>query len=150
MRLKLVLIVLSSLIAAALACTCSKRSQREIYCAATFSAIVYIAKKADTCLEWHSCYQVDVRRRFKPASGVIRELVTANNSAACGHEFREGEEYLVHGQLLDLSSQAASKAEVYSCSMPVLWSTLTYQQKKATLAEIAPSEQCKKKRKRVL
>lgn len=134
----------------AFCCSCTKRTPRENFCSSSFSAIVAITNRATSCLEWHVCYEVEVHRRFKPTSGTISEIITSNHTAACGHEFQVGMEYLVHGQMLGLSTQAASKAEVYSCSMPVLWSTMSYLQKKSIIAEVSPTEPCKKKRKRVL
>lgn len=127
-------------------CSCPKSTLRETLCSSSFSAVILI-KRVSTCLDWHTCYEVTVRRRFKPSSGLVREIITANNSAACGYEFQPNQEYYVTGHLMEHSS---AKVEVYSCSFPVLWSSLTYLERKNILTEIQPQEPCKKKRKRVL
>lgn len=127
-------------------CSCFKSTLRETFCSSSFSAVILI-KRVSACFDWHTCYEVTVRRRFKPSSGVVQEIITANNSAACGYEFQPNQEYYVMGHLMEASS---AKAEVYSCSFPVLWSSLTYLERKNLLTEIQPKQECKKKRKKVL
>ena len=129
-------------------CSCSKSSSlRDTFCSSSFSAVIFIKDISSTCFDWHSCYEVTVRRRFKPSSGVVREIVTSNNTAGCGYQFQPNEEYFVMGHLLESFS---SKAEVYSCSFPIFWSSLSYTERKEILTEIQPKQDCVKKRKRVL
>ncbi|KAI1303570.1 hypothetical protein HDE_02115 [Halotydeus destructor] len=131
----------------AASCSCPSSEIRDTFCSSTFSAILTVTQRSPSCLEWHTCYQIEIKRRFKPEVGVVKEIISANHTAACGHQFQVGREYLVNGQLMDSSS---SKAEVYSCSMPLLWSELTYGQKREYLTDMKPTEPCKRKRKRVL
>ena len=96
-------------------------------------------------------------RRFKPITtsaklvadtGLVREIITANTSIGCGHEFALNTQYLVMGSMLEGTS--SSKVEVYSCSYPIEWTSLKYEERRNYLTEIKPNEPCKRKRKRVL
>lgn len=155
-------IITSCLVPLGMSCSCMKSSRRDIFCSNNFAGIVYIKGKAEECTEWNSCYEISVKRRFKPHHGMVQQILTANHTGGCGHQFQVGTEYLVMGQILDAASlfrphppvvssdsMSSSKAEVYSCSLPVIWSDLTYLEKKEILSEIRPTDACNK-RKRVL
>lgn len=136
------------------ACSCAKVNHRESFCSNNFVAIVTINSHLP-CTDWYNCYDVTLVRRFKPITSnsnvnhdLIREIITANTSTACGQEFILNTQYLVMGSLLEGTS--TSKIEVYSCSYPIEWSSLKYEERKNYLSEIKPNEPCRKKRKRVL
>lgn len=149
MHLLTLCLLSAALVAVTIACSCVRSGHRDIFCANDFAAIVYVSKKVD-CLDWYNCYQVSIRRKFKPSHGTVREIITGNNSATCGNEFALDTEYLVIGQMMDGGDGSSSKAEVYSCHFPISWSILTYNERRHILAEIKPTDACRKKRKRVL
>ena len=152
------------------ACSCVKTSKRDVYCSSSFVAILFVKSQMD-CFEWHSCYEVVVKRLFKPSSpktdlhhhryhyehdshppyqSLIRELISANTTASCGQEFQVGVEYFVMGDVIDSGDGVTTKAEVYSCSYPIIWSSLSYNERRELISDVKPSDGCKKKRKRVL
>ena len=139
------------------ACSCPKANYRENFCLNNFAAIVTINSRLP-CADWSTCYGVSLLRLFKPllpAGGgkessltTVREIITANTSIGCGHEFTLSSTYLVMGSLIQ--GTPATKVEVYSCSYPIEWASLKYSERKNYLSQIKPNEACKKKRKRVL
>lgn len=141
-------LLVSALLGLTSACSCVRSSHRDIFCDNDFAAILYVSKKVD-CLDWYNCYEVTIRRQFKPRIANVRELVTGNSTATCGNEFALNTEYLVIGQIMDADG-TSSKAEVYSCHFPISWSSLTYNDRRHILTEIKPTDACRKKRKRVL
>lgn len=156
LQIRLVMLYLTSIVPLlCLACSCvTSASRREMFCSHNFVAILYVRSQM-TCFEWHSCYEVVVRRHLKAPSSpgvIIREVITANTTSACGQEFSAGSEYLVMGELVESGDGISTKAEVYSCSFPVQWTPLSASEKRKVLRDIKPGEACKqrKKRKRVL
>lgn len=139
------------------ACSCPKANYRENFCLNNFAAIVTVNSRLP-CADWSTCYGVSVVRLFKPllpvvggkdsSPALVREIVTANTSIGCGHEFILSSTYLVMGSLIQGSP--ATKVEVYSCSYPIEWTSLKFSERKNYLSQIKPNEACKKKRKRVL
>ena len=138
-------------------CSCVKTTPRETFCSNSFAAVILIKSKV-TCFEWHDCYDIIVKRQLKPLlqreqythqqdASMVRELISANTTSSCGHQFNVGSEYLVIGSQME---GVATKIEVYSCSFPVLWSSLSFSERKEVLNQLQPNEGCKKKRKRVL
>ena len=148
MHLLTLCLLSAALIGLATACSCIRSSHRDIFCANDFAAILHVRRKVD-CLDWYNCYEVSVKRQFKPNLGIVREVITGNSTATCGNEFALDTEYLVIGQIMDTGA-TSFKAEVYSCHFPISWSILTYSERRRILAEVKPTEACKKKRKRVL